>query len=264
MKPTTLVFASLSLILVLGLSWRGTSPPSENEHQMTAVLWFQVSAERRALCYQAFQTARFQLDRHAANRQVGNPGAVVVDIDETVLDNSPHSAKMILENKSFPYGWTEWVNKAGAEPIPGALEFLRYAVSKGYSIFYVSNRSAENETDGTIRNLRERGFPQADSGHVLLQEGRSGKEIRRQKILLTHEIVLLIGDNLNDHAETFEKNSIEERFAETDRLRDEFGVRYIVLPNPMYGEWESAIYRYGRGLSAEEKNVLRRSALTSF
>lgn len=261
MKSVLQSVAVISLITISASTW---TPTSENEHQMMAVLWFQASAERRALCYQAFQTARYQLDRDAESRSGERRGAIVVDIDETVLDNSPHSAKMILENKSFPSGWAEWVNKAEAEPIPGALEFLRYAESKGYGIFYVSNRSAENEIEGTIRNLSVLGFPQADSAHILLQEGRSGKEIRRQKVLKTHDIVLLIGDNLNDLADVFEKKSIDDRFAETDRLRDEFGTRFIVLPNPMYGEWESAVYQYKRGLNPEGKNSLRRSTLRSF
>jgi 5'-nucleotidase (lipoprotein e(P4) family) len=171
---------------------------------------------------------------------------------------------MILENKSFPYGWTEWVNLARAEALPGAVEFMTYAVEKGYDVFYVSNRTEKDELAGTIKNLRDRGFPQADSAHILLRAGESSKEGRRETIRRTHDIVLLLGDNLNDHDSAFERKLTDERFRETDRLKAEFGRRYIVLPNPMYGEWESAAYKFQRGLSDDRKAELRRSMLKSF
>ena len=252
------------LVVFLGSTWRGTELAPTNEHLVMAVLWYQHAAEMRALYYQAFHAAGMQIDIDHKTRKGKKPGAVIVDVDETVLDNSPHSAKMILENKSFPYAWTDWVNRAEAEALPGAVEFLNNAVAKGYDAFYVSNRSAETEMEGTIRNLRCKGFPQVDSTRVLLRTQESSKETRRRQIMKTHDIVVLIGDNLNDHAEVFEKRSIDERFAETDRLREEFGARFIVLPNPLYGEWESAIYRYQRGLTQEQKEHLRRSALKGF
>ena len=252
-------------LFLLGWMMTEPEPQSANEHVVMSTLWYQTAAEMRALSYQTFHLAKMQID---LDRQVQKKAerrrAVVVDIDETVLDNSPHTAKMILENKSFPYAWTEWVNRAEAEALPGAVDFLNYAVEKEYDVFYVSNRAAKDEFDGTLRNLRARGFPQADSGHVLLRSAESSKEGRREMIRRTHDIALLLGDNLNDIDSVFERKLTDDRSKEVDRLREEFGPRYIVLPNPMYGEWESAAYKYQRGLSTDEKGRLRRSALKSF
>lgn len=255
----------LLLVVFSGNDWTSrVVDTSRNEHLVMSVLWFQRSAEFRALCYQAFSLARMRLDVNALQDKGSKRRAVVVDIDETVLDNSPHMGKLIAENKVFPYAWTDWVNRAEAEPIPGSVEFLKYAVSRGYDVFYVSNRSAKMELLGTMKNLESRGFPQVSHDHVLLKEGESSKEARRQTILKTHEIVLLIGDNLNDMAKVFERKSSEDRAREVDRAREQFGDRYVVIPNPMYGEWESAVYKFQRGLTDEEKDNLRKAALKSF
>jgi 5'-nucleotidase (lipoprotein e(P4) family) len=72
--------------------------------------------------------------------------------------------------------------------------------------------------------------------------------------------VMLLGDNLDDFSDVFEHKSIADRFAETDRLRNEFGRRFIVLPNAMYGTWESAIYEYQR-LTEAQKAQKRAAAL---
>ena len=124
---------------------------------------------------------------------------------------------------------------------------------------FVSNRD-ESERAATIDNLRAVGFPDVSDENVMLREKESTKEPRRMKIASNYRIVMLLGDNLNDHANYFEKKSVADRFAETDRVRDLFGNRFIVLPNAMYGEWEGAIYEYKR-LSESEKAAARMSAL---
>lgn len=251
-------------LLALGMSG-APAPPSINEHAVLSVLWYQTAAEMRAISYQTFHLARMLIDRYETEHPRKSRGrAVVVDVDETVLDNSPHSAKMILEDRTFPFAWTEWVNRAEADPLPGSVEFLNYAVSRGYDVFYVSNREAATEYAGTERNLRARGFPQADSVHILLKATESSKETRRDHIRKTHDIILLIGDNLNDHASDFERKSVRDRMVEVDRLRAEFGSRYLVLPNPIYGEWEGAVYGYRSRASAEEKDSMRKQALRGF
>lgn len=270
MKRRTMIQRAFLPVLVLfvlsGHEW-SSGPPSEtgrNEHLVMPVLWFQKSAEMRALFYQSFNLARLRLDEDRAQNKGTRKRAVVVDIDETLLDNSPHMGKLIKDNEAFPYAWTEWVNRAEAEALPGAVEFLTYAASKGYDVFYVSNRSAKTETDGTVANLKKKGFPQVLADHIMLKEEQSSKEGRRNTIEKTHEIVLLMGDNLNDLASAFERKSVADRFGEVDKAMEKFGTRFIVLPNPMYGDWESAVYEYRRGLSDKEKDELRRSALKGF
>jgi len=244
---------------------------ADNEYQVSAVLFMQKAAEFRALAYQAFNIARMQLDADFDKKNVKKLPkaerkmirAVVVDVDETVLDNSPHQAELIKNRMPFTGSiWTAWVNRRQAKAIPGAVEFLKYANSKGVRVFYVSNRN-EAEKQGTIDNLKAVGFPDVSGETVLVRATEAGKEARRQSISAKHRIVLLMGDNLNDLSNVFERKSVDERYAEVDKTRELFGRKYIVLPNAMYGDWESAIYEYGR-LSEVEKTAKRANALESY
>ena len=244
---------------------------ADNEYQVGAILFMQKAAEFRALCYQAFNVAQMNLDADFDKKNVKKlpkaerkmTRAVVVDIDETVLDNSPHQAELIKNRMPFtPAVWTAWVNRREAKPIPGAVEFLKYANSKGVRVFYVSNRN-EAEKQGTIDNLKAAGFPDVSEETVLVRTTESGKEARRQIILAKHRIVLLMGDNLNDLSNVYERKNVADRFVEVDKTREQFGRRFIVLPNAMYGDWEGAIYEYGR-LNEVEKTAKRLAALESY
>jgi 5'-nucleotidase (lipoprotein e(P4) family) len=259
---------SISLLTALALviacsPVRDTPKAVPQQYTLGATLWFQTSAEARALCYQAYHLAQLQLDRALRDLPRGAKGAVVLDIDETVLDNSPHQAKLLQTGESYPAYWDEWVQRAEARALPGAAEFLRYAHSRGVALFYVSNRNA-GSLNATLTNLRAAGFPQADSAHVLLRGTASTKEPRRQEIGNTHRILLLVGDNLADFSDVFERATVEERAAAVDRLRSEFGSRFILLPNPIYGDWDRAVLQYRTDLSESEQNTLRMNALRSF
>src|SRR5690606_18020222 len=118
---------------------------------------------------------------------------------------------------AYPKGWTEWVKESRAEAIPGALEFLKYAASKGVDVFYVTNRKDE-EKEATIRNLKKLGFPNSTERFVMTRSKESSKEPRRNEIEKTHEIVLLAGDNLNDFTDDFEKKNVRQRMSAVDRL----------------------------------------------
>lgn len=210
------------------------------EYSIQSVLWQQQAAEYRALAYQAFNIAQIQLDNILDNKTDNEkPIAIVTDIDETVLDNSPYSGQQIeLDEEYSKLRWMEWVNKKKANAVPGALEFFNYAKSKGVKIFYISNRSIYQKSE-TIENLLMVGFPFADQTHVLLKDTISGKEPRRLQVQETHEIVLLIGDNLSDFSEVFDDHSTIERNKTVDSLKAVFGIKFIVLPNPIYGDWET-------------------------
>lgn len=246
-----------------GCKAQGRQTDSVYDHVTQALLWFQSSAECRALYYQAFNAARLSLDNHLRSHTTKKKRAVVMDIDDTILDDSPHSAMLLKENRLFPYRYDEWLNAAIEPPLPGAVEFAAYAASKGVALFYISNRQI-SALDATIRNLRSSGFPQADSSHVLLMGSDESKESRRQNVASDHEIVLLLGDNLNDLASVFEGKSVEGRAAEVDQLKDQFGSKFIVLPNPVYGAWESAVYGYRHNLSEQQKDSIRLAALSAY
>ena len=265
-----------AIILFLGLLLLGVAvysmgkhPPSStkstttNEHLIMATLWYQRAAEARALYYQAYNLARLRLQQTLNNTSITKPLAVIVDIDETVLNNSPYEARLILQGGHFPQYWSEWINQASAEALPGALDFLHYADSMGVAIFYVTNRR-EQYLEATMANLKLRGFPQVKRTHMYLRTNTSSKESRRQSIAQKYHIAVLIGDNLNDFAAIFEKQPTKRRNALVDSLRHEFGNRFIILPNPMYGEWEGAIYNYQWQIPEEQKAKLRKQALHAF
>ncbi len=237
-----------------------TAQVTENDQFVMAIAFQQKAAEYRALCYQAYNVARLQIERDMAAIRTDKPRAVILDIDETVLDNSPFAVRLIRQGGAYPKGWSVWVDEAKAIPVPGALEFLKWADSNGIRIFYVSNRD-HRQLDATMKNLAAFGFPQNQKDHVLLKTERSGKEPRRQQVMTNHHVAVLIGDNLNDFADVFEKKNVDDRFAETDRWRDAWGSKFIVLPNPGYGDWEGALFDYNWNLSIEEKNKIRKAVL---
>ncbi len=241
---------------------------ADTAYQAGATLFMQKAAEYRALAYQAYNLARWQLDADLDKKNLKKlpkaeqkkPRAVMIDIDETVLDNSPNQAFQIKNRAAFNNkDWLAWVEMRKAKAIPGAVDFVNYANSKGVNVYFVSNRN-EVERTATIENLKRVGIVNVRDENVLLRTKDSSKEERRHVILQKHRIVLFIGDNLDDHSKGFEKKSVADRFAETDRAKDLFGKQYIMLPNAMYGTWESAIYGYER-LTDAEKAEKRAAAL---
>lgn len=255
-------FLLLTFILISCNHHQTETTTVDNEALLYATLYQQKSAEVAALCYQAFNLAELRLNQILVDNPYDKPLAIVVDVDETVLDNSPFEAKSILENTDYPKYWREWCELASAKALPGASEFLNYAASKGVETYYVTNRKVEFQ-EATMRNLAAKGFPFVDSAHMFLRTTESSKEARRLEILESHEIVILMGDNLNDFTDVFEGKSREDRHKLISSLRTEFGDKFIVLPNAMYGEWINALLNYEK-LSKEEKIEKLKESLESF
>lgn len=245
-------------------------PPGCDE-RLGALLWFQTSAEYRILSTTTYTQATAALDRALADptwtaldEQSGDaaalPLAVIADVDETVLDNSPLEAGLVLAGKDYDeVAWKSWVEAAAAEPIPGALEFAKYAASRGVTMFYVTNRDASEEPK-TRQNLVARGFPVSEAFDTVLVLGEkpefvSDKSSRRSEVARTHRVLLLLGDDLNDFA-SGARALPEERIALAERHAARWGDRWFLLPNPEYGSWQRALWNNERGLSAEE--TLRR------
>lgn len=238
---------------------------SENEHLVMPVLWHQNAAEVRALQYQAYNIAKLRLDNYLNNSNLNTnlKPAVIVDIDETILDNSFYQSKVIETNQHYPTGWQEWTELAGAKAIPGSAEFLNYSVSKGVEVFYVSNRDIKSK-ESTQKNLLNLGFPQISDGHLFFKEKDDIKDSIRSVLAMNYNIILLIGDNLNDFLKVFHGKSVDERFSNVDSLKEKFGDKFIVLPNAMYGEWEGAVYNYQYSLSESDKAQKRKVHLKSY
>ena len=225
----------------------------DQDHLILATLWYQKSAEMRALYYQCFRSAEIALAENMAWAGRTKPAAVVLDIDETLLDNSPFQGWQVLEKKEFNNDdWFRWVELAQARPLPGAVDFTRYADSLGVEVFYVSNRTVQ-EMGPTIENMAAWGFANADSTHMFLKATTSSKVARRAEIEKDYEIILLVGDNLADLSGAYEKRGTDFGFDAVDADRRLFGRRYIVLPNPMYGNWLNDLLRSAPGNTEREK-----------
>lgn len=235
----------------------------DNKDLLMATLYQQRAAEYDALTYQAFNAAKKALHDDMKVMGLTRRQCIVVDIDETLLDNSPYQAECILENISYPERWDEWINSASCESVPGALEFLNFASENGYEIFYVTNRK-EKFRKPTLENLKKAGFPNPVDDHLLMRTETSSKQARRDNISENYKISMLIGDNLNDFTDVFYKAPLQKRFALVDSLRNEFGQRFIILPNAMYGSWVDAIFEYQSGLSEAEMDSLMMNALEGF
>lgn len=213
---------------------------SVRDYSISALLWQQNAAEYRALAYQAFNVAKIQLDDILENKtEYKKPLAIVTDIDETVLNNSPYNGKLIELNVEYDKtSWLEWGSKKKAKAVPGSLNFFKYAQSKGVKVFYVSNRYDVQKSE-TLENLQQLGFPFSDEAHILLRTDDSGKESRRLKIKESYEIIMLLGDNLSDFSDVFDNQSTNVRNNKVDSLMVYFGSKFIVLPNAIYGDWET-------------------------
>jgi 5'-nucleotidase (lipoprotein e(P4) family) len=233
---------------------------------LSAVSWYQNSAEMTALYYQGFNIAHQRLTKAVKENKKRKSLAVIVDIDETMLDNSPYESVLIKQGDDRT-GWKTWTDKAIASPLPGALEFAWYAHSKKVEVFYITNRDNE-EREPTLKNLVSVGFPYADENHLLTRGdtaysngNTSSKEGRRSRVATTHKIILLIGDNLNDFSTVFEDRKINNGKEAVTLNKDEFGKTFVILPTPMYGAWEKPVFDYRNGLTEAEKAELMRSKL---
>ena len=257
----------LAATLLIGLSCAartqapaGTaaSPARPAAHEnLNATLWVQTALEYEATTLQAYRLAQIQLDAAladpawtAAIEQKGDPSrlppAVIVDVDETVLDNSYYQARMIRDNTAYSTAtWDPWVLERKATAIPGATEFARYAAGKGVTVFYVTNRTANLE-EATRANLVAEQFPVSESVDTVLTRGErpewsgSAKGPRRASIAERYRILLLVGDDLGDFV-IDASGTIAERRERTAPHEDWWGRRWIMLPNPTYGSWERAI-----------------------
>ena len=263
MKKITFIILAFSTSCVAPRLNTSTINPSNSlvfDGKTFSTVYQQRAAEYRALCYQAFNIAHERINEFNRQRS-SKPKAIMTEIDETILNNSSYQAQQLLQGKDYdPGSWNEWTSKGEADTIPGALRFLQFASASGIEIFYVTNRG-ENEREGTLKNLQKFNFPNANNEHLLLKGNTTSKEDRKNIIAETHTIVLLLGDNLNDFSFLFEKKNSSERNKIADSFSTDFGNHFIVLPNPVYGDWESSLYQYQHSLSTSQKDSIIRASL---
>ncbi|MFJ2548714.1 5'-nucleotidase, lipoprotein e(P4) family [Pseudomonas sp. NPDC087612] len=211
-----------------------------------AVAWRQTAAEFRALYYQGFNVAKARLDQALAQQKPGDKKpAIISDIDDTILSSNTYWGFLIGQDKEFfdDAVWDRWVAANGPTLTPGALEFLEYAKSRGVEVFYVSSRDQGDKTyEYALNNLRALKVPYADEAHVTILRESSNKEPAQHKIAEQYNVLLMLGDNLNDFERSFYVDKVEQRGQLVDASRSKFGGQYIIFPNPTDGHWLKAIF----------------------
>ena len=251
------------------------------DDNLNAVLWVQRSAEYAAAAETVYRAATDKLDAALKDPQwdalvpderaapaAGLPPAVVMDIDETVLDNSPYQARLVRDGGEYNEAtWDAWVREKRARPVPGVVEFARAAQARGVTVLYISNR-AEHLIGPTLENLRAVGLPVKDESVFLglgtfvpdcEQEG-SEKLCRRQFAGRSYRVLMQFGDQLGDFAQIL-ANTPEARAELQARHRGWFGERWWMLPNPTYGSWEPALFNNDWRQPREQRRETKRSAL---
>ncbi|MEP5700584.1 MAG: HAD family acid phosphatase [Sneathiella sp.] len=243
---------------------------------LNATLWTQTSVEFNASAMAAYKLAEVMLDRALADKSwtaaleqgadyQGKPPAVILDVDETVLDNSEYEAWLIKAKKSYSSKtWGPYVDAAISKPIPGSKEFIEYAKSKGVEIFYVSNRKAPGEA-GTRKNLADLGYPVNDKMDTVLLRGEkeewgSAKSTRRAHVAKDYRVLLLLGDNLGDFVDA-KGASLADRDVMLEKYKENWSSKWITIANPMYGSWEGAAFGYQWKATGEEKRKMKLDAM---
>jgi acid phosphatase len=240
----------------LGARQPATEPAAAvnpQERALDANLWLQTSAEYRAICLQTYNWMADRLrTRLAALPNDGLPPAVVLDLDETVLDNSPFQS--FLDRDRLKYTdelWEVWEQDYPKEVrlVPGAKEFITATEQLGVTVVYISNR-LEKYRSSTIAALKNLGLNTRDiDSRLLLKTVTSDKTGRRKLAESRNRVLLLAGDNLRDLSEEFvlpkfdpndnkaQLQMIQDRLAKVDKAAYRWGTDWFVLPNPIYGEW---------------------------
>lgn len=229
-------------------------PINPQLRELNADLWVQTAAEYRACCLQTYRLAgeRLREKLGKVRKENAKPVAIVMDLDETVLDNSPFQTWLF--RYAVPYSderWDVWEQGQANEVrlVPGALAFIEAAEKAGVVVVYVSNRTEKHRV-GTIEALKHVGISTKDiEGRLLLATTTSDKTARRQQVRDRYDVLMLLGDNLRDFAEGFRADKVDPgdvtglrgaigaREAAVDSQKAKWGDEWFILPNPVYGEW---------------------------
>ena len=228
-----------------------------NLESLMAVLYSQTSGEIKATFVQTYNTAEDLLDIAIENknwdavleseRKLDRTPAIILDVDETVLDNTPFGARSIMNNTNYPEDWDKWIYEEKATLIHGVKNFLLSAQEKGVKIFYVTNRRTVYE-EATKNNIIKLGLPFDNDVDVLLTRGENGwgssKASRRSHVSEKHRVIMMFGDNLNDFFDLPDKADYVTRKDSVLKHENMWGSKWFMLANPVYGDWEQSIYGF--------------------
>ncbi len=278
MKHKLTGFIALAGIAIGAVGVQAAEMKAAHNDLLNATLWTQTSVEFKANALASYRLAKVMLDQALADKNwtaateqsgdyQGKPPAVILDVDETVLDNSEYEAWVIKANSHFSSKtWGPYVNAAISKPIPGSLDFIKYAASKNVEIFYVSNRKKPGE-EGTRKNLKKFGYPINEKFDTVLLRGENDwgrkKSTRRAHVAKDFRILLLFGDNLGDFTDQT-GGSPADRLKVFEEHMDRWGTSWITISNPMYGSWESAAFKGNWKLDSNGRRQMKLDAMTSW
>ncbi|WP_411819641.1 HAD family acid phosphatase [Hyphococcus formosus] len=277
----------LAALMTLALSACATAPdrprasdgPAPND-LLNATLWLQQAIEYKATADSVYALAHLRLDEALNDptwtalpddQQPGYealPPAIILDADETVLDNSPYQAMLVETDQTYSNEtWTAWAGAGEAGAVPGSLAFTRAAAAKGVTVFYVTNRNADVD-EGTTRNLKDLGFPVKEGINAVMTVGEkpewtSKKGTRRAAIAADYRVLMLFGDNLGDFVDDY-KGSPAARQKVYETNAHHWGRDWLVLPNPGYGSWESSAFGNDYSLTREQQRARKLEQLKSW
>ena len=255
----------------------GSTPVHDN---MDAVAWLQTSTEYAAVTTGIYMAATAKL-REVANTEGDRTRsmAIVMDIDETVLDNSRYQGQLVLDDATYDsYSWDAWVALRAAEAVPGVVDFVRMSQLLGFHVAFITNRPCRARLDAaedcpqaadTLVNLEDvgidtgsttlflKGDRPSDRCRALLSEPEqvdgtwsSDKTSRRECLRLDYDIIMLFGDQLGDFTEAEDSPSGESGRDIAAEYAEYWGETWFMLPNPTYGGWRPRD-------SAEKRSLIR-------
>ncbi len=272
---TTVAAACLATTFAVGGA-RAADPVPQND-LLNATLWVSNSVEYKANTIATFQLAKMRLDEALADKgwsamgqtDAGDkPVAIIADVDETLFDNGGYESWLVQAGKDYSgKTYDEWTKAMEARAVPGAVDFLKYADSKGVKIFYVTNRSASQE-EATRKNAEALGFPMGGNVDTFLMKGEkdewtSKKGTRLAFVAKDYRVMLLLGDNYGDFSDDA-AGSEAERLASLNKNMAHIGHDWIFIANPEYGSFESAPFMSNYKLSPDERRKMKIDALPAW
>ncbi len=230
-----------------------------------AMAWQETAAEFGALCHQAFNLAHSKVKQALSkNKSIEKPLAIITDLDNTIMHATSYWGYLINQNKDFfdDAIWDKWIPKNLITSVPGAKEFLDYCYAKNVEVFYVTNRDQGEKTyEYALNQLRHLDFPYADNKHLTVYRETSNKMPTKKSVSQSHELILMLGDNLNDFKRDYYVKDIEVRYELMERDKNDFGEKFILLPNPTDGHWVRAIFGTSEPKStSKNREILKATA----
>jgi 5'-nucleotidase (lipoprotein e(P4) family) len=207
-----------------------------------------------------------RVDQATQNRRTSNrPLAVITDLDNTILHASSYWGYLIRQGLDFfdDSLWDQWIPENLVTLVPGAFEFLKHCETNEVEVFYVTNRNQGPKTfEYALTQLQRLNLPYADASHLTVYQETSDKTPSRKAVDQTHELILLLGDNLNDFKRDYYVSDVNKRYELMERDKSELGKKFIILPNATDGHWVRAIFGESEPAATEANRRLLLSAAT--